>query len=60
MALFQAPTGRGLRGGKAAASAANSTTVLLDGLAMGAIYGYFTTLKFPGNQVCVFLNWVCV
>jgi hypothetical protein len=57
--------GRGLRGKARAAASGNSTTVLLDGLAMGAIYGYFTTLKFEGNQVgrsvCVCLCvFVCV
>lgn len=59
MALFSDPdnsanNNRSLRGGGKASggsNAANSTTVLLDGLAMGAIFGYFTTLKFPGNQV---------
>jgi hypothetical protein len=60
MALFATPDDdedhRGLRGSKKAGnggggSAVDSTTVLLDGLAMGAIFGYFTTLKFPGNQV---------
>lgn len=59
MALFapdaiDGTNGRGLRGGKKdASSSSNSTTVLLDGLAIGAIYGYFTTLRFPGNQVCI-------
>lgn len=47
--------GRGLRGkgAEGGGDSSTSTTVLLDGLAMGAIFGYFTTLKFEGNQVFI-------
>lgn len=66
MALFatQEDDHRGLRGSKKAGngggSAVKSTTVLLDGLAMGAIFGYFTTLKFPGNQVRILQCFECL